>query len=152
MTIRWMFAALHLLALGIGLGAVWARGRALAHASDPISLQRVFTADNWWGAAAALWLITGLIRLMFLEKGIAYYNHNWLFLSKMALFVVMFLLELTPMITLIRWRRVLRRGGMPDLTRAPVFARSSLAQALILVVMVLAATGMARGYGSFRGR
>ncbi len=29
MTIRWLLAALHLLALGIGLGAIWARGRAL---------------------------------------------------------------------------------------------------------------------------
>ena len=26
MTIRWLLAAVHLLALGIGLGAVWARG------------------------------------------------------------------------------------------------------------------------------
>ena len=29
MTIRWILAALHLLALGIGLGAVWSRGRLL---------------------------------------------------------------------------------------------------------------------------
>ena len=27
--VRWGVAALHLLALGIGFGAVWARGRAL---------------------------------------------------------------------------------------------------------------------------
>ena len=29
MTIRWLLAAFHLLALGIGLESVWARGRAL---------------------------------------------------------------------------------------------------------------------------
>lgn len=149
MTMRWLFAALHLLALGIGLGAVWARGRALAHASDRASLQRAFTADNWWGGAAALWIVTGLTRLWFLEKGPAYYAHNWLFLSKMALFLVIFLLEVTPMITLIRWRGVVRRGGTPDLARAPVFARISLAQAFIIIVMVVAATGMARGFGVF---
>ena len=29
MSIRWILAALHLFGLAIGLGAVWARGRAL---------------------------------------------------------------------------------------------------------------------------
>src|SRR6266516_1564764 len=30
MTIRWLLAAVHLLALGVGLGAVWARGSRVA--------------------------------------------------------------------------------------------------------------------------
>ena len=34
MTVRWLLAAVHLLALGVGLGAVWARGRALAGELD----------------------------------------------------------------------------------------------------------------------
>ena len=33
MTLRWLLAAVHLLALGIGLGAVWARARSLAGGS-----------------------------------------------------------------------------------------------------------------------
>jgi putative membrane protein len=147
--LRWLFAALHLLALGIGLGAVWARSRALAQVSNRVDLQRAFTADNWWGIAAVLWLVTGLARLFFLEKGTAYYFHNGLFLAKMGLFVTIFLLELAPMITLIRWRAVIRRGGMPELTRAPTFARISLAEAMIVIAMIAAATGMARGYGAF---
>ncbi len=149
MTLYWLFAALHLLALGIGLGAIWARGRALNHISDAASLQRVFVADNWWGAAALLWLITGLIRLFLLEKGTVYYFQNWLFLLKMALFLLVFLLELAPMITFIRWRIAVRRGVTPEFTRAPFFARISTVQALLIIGMVLAATGMARGYGAF---
>src|SRR6266511_1832568 len=54
MTIRWLLAALHLLALGIGLGAVWARGRALRDALDASGLRRAFHADAWWGIAAVL--------------------------------------------------------------------------------------------------
>jgi len=34
MTIRWLLAAVHLLAVGEALGAVWARGRALAAELD----------------------------------------------------------------------------------------------------------------------
>jgi len=46
MTIRWLLAALHLLALGIGLGAVWARGRALQADLDVSGLRRVVYADT----------------------------------------------------------------------------------------------------------
>jgi len=49
MTIRWLLAAVHLLALGVGLGAVWARGRALQAQRDVPGLRRVFYADTWWG-------------------------------------------------------------------------------------------------------
>lgn len=74
MWLRWMVAALHLLALGVGLGAVWARGRALHGVLDAQGLQRVFYADNLWGIAAALWITTGLARAFAgLEKGSDYY-------------------------------------------------------------------------------
>ena len=62
MTIRWLLAALHLLALGIGLGAVWVRGNALRGQPDKPALQQAFLADTFWGIAAALWIVTGLLR------------------------------------------------------------------------------------------
>jgi len=46
--VRWIVAALHLLALGIGLGAVWVRARALRR-PDPDSLRSAFAADAAWG-------------------------------------------------------------------------------------------------------
>jgi putative membrane protein len=149
MALRWLFAALHFLALGIGLGAVWARGRALAHLSDSSGLRRVFVADNWWGVAALLWLATGIVRLFWLEKGTSYYFNNWVFWLKMGLFLIVFLLELLPMITFIRWRISVGKDGTPDLRRATLFARISTVQALLIVAMVVAASGMARGYGTF---
>jgi len=148
-TVRWLLAAVHLLALGIGLGAVWARGRALRGPFDRAGLYRVFAADNWWAAAAALWLGTGLIRLFSsLEKGRTYYFTNTYFLAKMGLFVLIVLLELTPIVTLIRWRNSVRQGSTPDTSRAAVLARISVLQAVIVVAMVFAATAMARGLGA----
>src|SRR2546428_13590285 len=127
MTIRWLLAALHLLALGIGLGAVWARGRALRGDLDGPGLRRVFYADTWWGVAALVWIGTGLVRAFGgFEKGSFYYLHNHLFWTKMGLLAAILILELGPMIALIRWRVAVGRGNVPD-TRAPSgFARVSL--------------------------
>lgn len=145
---RWMLAALHLLALGMGMGAVWARGRALRGALDTAGLRRVFYADNWWGAAAAVWLSTGLLRAFAgFEKGASYYVHNHLFLAKMALFVLILVLELRPMIALIGWRRTLGRGETVVPRSARTFGTISFVQAGLLILMVIAATGMARGHG-----
>ncbi|MGI9042126.1 MAG: DUF2214 family protein, partial [Gemmatimonadales bacterium] len=112
MTVRWLFAAFHLLALGIGLGAVWARARALEGPFDAAGLRRVFSADAWWGVAAGLWIVTGLIRAFAgLEKGSTYYLHNHVFWLKMALLVLILILEVSPMVTLVRWRAQTSRGG-----------------------------------------
>jgi putative membrane protein len=152
MTVRWLLAALHLLALGIGLGSVWARGRALRVPQlDAASLRRVFYADNWWGFAALVWIATGVARAFGgFEKGTFYYVHNSVFWTKMVLLALILALELQPMITLIGWRRSLAHGQQPDTRRAPRLASISFVQAAIVVLMVLAATAMARGYGTPR--
>lgn len=100
------------------------------------------------GLAAALWIGTGLWRLLAgLEKDTSYYFHNHIFLGKMALFAVILALEIRPMITLIAWRRRLARGEQPDIRAAPLLARLSYAQAGIVVLMVFLAAATARGYG-----
>jgi putative membrane protein len=148
MTARWLAASLHLLALGIGLGAVWARGRALRSPLDAGNLRQVFFADTFWGLAAVLWISTGVWRLLAgLEKGTGYYLQNHLFLTKMALLGLVLLLEIRPMITLIRWRMTVSRGEAPDTRAAPLLARISFVQAWLIVLMVFAAAAMARGMG-----
>ena len=144
----WIFAALHLLGLGIGLGSVWVRGQALRGPLDANALSRVFKADGWWGGAAFIWLSTGLVRLLTsLEKGPAYYFQNSFFHAKLALFVLILMLEIMPMVTLIRWRKAVKQGNAPDTSRARAMARISTVQAILVVLIVFAAAGMARGLG-----
>ena len=150
--LRITLAALHLVALGIGLGAVWARARGLgARPLDRASVRRGFAADGWWGVAAVLWLATGLWRLLAgTEKATAYYVANHIFLAKMGFFVAILLLELWPAITLMRWRRVAARSGAswtPDGSTAARVRAISYLEALLVVAMVIAAVMMARGYG-----
>lgn len=148
MLIRWLFAALHLLGLGIGLGAVWARARALRGPLDSAGLRRVFSADGWWGVAAAIWIGTGLVRMIGgLEKGLDYYLGSHLFWGKMTLLLAILVLEIAPAAALVRWRVQLARGGSPDTRLAGRFARISYVQAVLVLLMVLAATAMARGIG-----
>ena len=149
MTLRWLVAFLHLLALGIGLGAVWMRGRALRGSLDTLGLRRVFAADNVWGLAAILWISTGVWRAFGgLEKGTTYYVTNPLFHAKMGLLGLIIALEVWPIITLIRWRSRHGKGATVDTAAAPALARISVIQAALVVLMVLAATALARGLGT----
>ena len=147
--LRWSLAALHLLGLAIGLGAVWARARSLSERPlDPPALRRAFAADSWWGVSAILLIATGLWRLLAgTEKPTAYYMSSHAFLAKMALLAGILLLEIWPMITLIRWRLLVGKGASPDTAPSASIARISYLQALLLIGMVFAATAMARGLG-----
>ena len=148
MALQWLLAALHLLGLGIGLGAVYARSNALRGVLDGPGLRRVFLADTWWAVAAGLWIVTGLVRAFGgFEKGTDYYLQNHLFLTKMGLLLLVLLLEIGPMVRLIVWRRSLAQGVMPDTTSASRYARVSMIQAFLVLLMAAAATGMARGFG-----
>jgi putative membrane protein len=148
MALRLLLAVLHLLGLGIGLGAVWARARALRGELDKLGLKRVFEADTWWGVAALIWIGTGLLRAFAgFEKGSAYYLGNHFFWLKMTLLIVVLALEVAPMVGLIRWRVASGKGQAVDLRLAPRFALISQIQAGLIVVMVVAAALMARGFG-----
>jgi putative membrane protein len=148
-TLRWLIATLHLLALPIGLGAVFVRARSLSGTLDAACLRRVFRADTLWGVAAALWIATGLARAFGgLEKGSAYYLGAPIFYVKMSLFVTIFALEIWPMVTLIRWRARAARGEAIDTAPAPRLALISDIQTALVILMVFAATALARGIGS----
>jgi putative membrane protein len=147
MLMRWLLATLHLLALPMGLGAIGMRSRALRKAHSAADLPAVFLADNLWGAAAILWIATGLLRAFGgYEKGSEYYLHDRVFFIKMGMLVLILLLELWPMSTLIRWRIKVRRAVPLDTSPAAALARISALQAVLVVLMVFAATALARGF------
>jgi putative membrane protein len=146
MTMRWLFAYLHLLALPIGAAAIVTRALAFRSIPHGGSFRRVFLADIWWAVAGVLWVTTGLTRyLSGLEKGTDYYNGNAFFLAKMALLVLVFVLEVPSGITLVRWRLALKKGQEIDTAKAIGLARLNYLQAALAVLMVACATAMARG-------
>lgn len=146
MTTRYLFAVLHLLALAIGIAAVYARGLALRKLKAPEDLSAVFHADGWYGLAALIWVGSGLMRAFGgLEKGTEFYLESHWFMGKMGLFALVFALELFPMITFINWRGQVRKGRVVELARAPLLARLTFLQLPLLVLIVFMAAAMARG-------
>src|SRR5262249_39695893 len=142
--------ALHYLALALGLGAVFARGRRLRDLErapdDERARTALFQADTLWGVAALLWLVTGGARAFGgLGRDKEFYLRNGFFFVKMGLFVLVLVLEIYPMITLIRWRRTRSRGVA--ITRAPYQAliRLNDAEVALVVLIPFVAALMARG-------
>lgn len=148
MLIQWVLASLHLVALGIGLGAIVVRAGALRATPVGSQLSRAFTADGLWGGAALLWISTGLWRAFGgVEKGTDYYLQNNAFWIKMSLLGLILALEVWPMITLVRWRRSQAQKQPIDFAPARAMSNISLLQAMLVVAMVFAAAAMARGIG-----
>lgn len=137
-----LLAGLHYLALGLGFASITLR----AHGFSQRQISTVLRADNGWGIASLLWILSGLWRALGgLEKGESYYAGNLLFWLKMGLFGLIFLLELRPMITLIRLR--LRQESTLSPSQMQRFSRISWIQTALLCGVVFCASFMARGYG-----
>ena len=132
---------------------MWARARALSdslrHPEDPRALRRAFVGDAWWGIAAVVWIVTGLWRLFGqTEKTSSYYVESNAFVVKMALFLIVFALEIWPMTTLMRWRRKRAEPDPRDVGRIEII---SYVQCALVGAIALAAVTMARGYGMRSG-
>ena len=145
-----IISALHVLALALGLGSVYARGRALRGPLDAGGLRRLFAADSVWGVAALLWLVTGLLRAFGgLEKGTQFYLTSNLFWVKLTLFGIIVLLG------------ILADGHLQPAGASPAVAGSGRSiprraralyvvnhvQMALVVVIVFVASFMARGIG-----
>jgi putative membrane protein len=140
-----LLSAIHVLTLALGLGAVFIRGRALAGPLDEAGWNRLLTADNLWGAAAGLWIASGLARVFLGGKEPGFYWHNGFFWIKLALFGLVFALELTPMMTFIRVRTARRRGTALPRFSVEAYRRINTAEVVLVVAIVFAAAFMARG-------
>ena len=140
-----LLSAVHVLTLALGLGAIFLRGRALARPLDEAGWDRLLAADNAWGIAAGLWIASGLGRVFFGGKEPAFYWHNGFFWVKLALFGIVFLIELTPMMTFIRVRSARRRHAALPRFPLAAYRRINAAEVVFVIAIVFAAAFMARG-------
>jgi putative membrane protein len=140
-----LLSAVHVLTLALGLGAVFMRGRALASPLDDAGWRRLLAADTAWGIAAGLWIASGLGRVFFGGKEPAFYLNNGFFWVKLALFGLVFALELVPMMTFIHVRSARSRGAALPRFSVQAYRRINTAEVVLVVAIVFAAAFMARG-------
>ena len=148
MNTSYFLASLHILTFGVGFYAIWTRANAFKKLKDVSGLNEVFKADNLWSIAALLWIATGLWRAFGgLAKGSDYYLHSKTFIAKMAVFLLVFIIEIKPMVTLIRWRIKRKKNEAIDFSSARLLSVLSQIELVLVTIIVFLATAMARGIG-----
>jgi putative membrane protein len=114
-------------------------------------VERLVTVDRVYGIAAGAVLVTGVLRVVLGAKGAAWYGHNWLLWTKLALFVVVGLLSIRPTLRFAGWRKALRAtGALPEAGEVRQVRRWVMQQAHIIPLIPLAAVFLARGFGDLR--
>jgi putative membrane protein len=145
MVVAALLSAIHLLTLALGLGAIFARGRALAMPLDETGWRRLLAADNAWGVAALLWIASGLARVFFGGKQPDFYWRNGFFWLKLGLFGLIFMLEQAPMTTFIRARIARRQGAPVPQFPVNVYRHINRIELALVMTIVVVAAFMARG-------
>ena len=149
MIVAALLSSIHMLTLALGVGGIFARGRALSQPLDAAGWRRLLAADNIWGAAAVLWIASGLGRVFFGGREPSFYWRNGLFWVKLGLFGLVFLLELAPMTTFIRVRIAQRRGAALPTFEIDTYRRINAIELSLVVAIVFVAAFMARGAWMF---
>ena len=145
MVVAALLSAIHMLTLALGVGGVFARGLALSRPLDDAGWKRLLAADTVWGVAAVLWIASGLGRVFFGGKEPSFYWRNGFFWVKLALFGVVFALELAPMMTFVRVRRARSHGVARPRFSIEAYRRINAAELALVVTIVFVAAFMARG-------
>ncbi|MDZ4191685.1 MAG: DUF2214 family protein [Pseudomonas sp.] len=118
----------------------------------PLDLSRarsLMITDLVYGICAGLVLATGVARVLWFGKGATYYMGNSLFHAKLGLFILVGLLSILPTVVFIKWRKTVKAGQVPapSARQVRLVTWSIRIELLLLLVIPLLATLMARGYG-----
>jgi len=110
--------------------------------------RRLAGIDAVFFASALAALATGLLRLFFYAKGVSFYTGNWTFWVKMALYVIIAVISITPTRTFLRWKRAAaERGTAPAGDEIAAARRLIHIELGLLALMPVMAVLMARGIG-----
>src|SRR5580765_7688776 len=97
--------------------------------------RRLINVDAIYGIAAMTLIAVGVVRVVWFEKGSAYYLHSAPFIAKMILFAAIGLLSIRPTMTFLSWRKTLADNRVPVLAAD---AQRSLRRTVHLELALLA--------------
>ena len=80
---------------------------------DAAVARRLVRTDAVYGIAAAIVVAAGVLRAVYFEKGLDYYQHSLPFLFKLGLFALAGLVSIAPTRQFLAWRRQARQGFEP---------------------------------------
>jgi len=117
---------------------------------QPLSLssaKSLRTLDSIYGVSAMLIVVMGILRVIYFEKGTAYYLHNHAFMLKMTAFIVVGLLSIYPTMIFLRWGPALKQNQLPQVSpaQATKIRRVLHLELAGVVIIILGAVLMAKG-------
>lgn len=133
----------HLLVIGLAImlamELAYLRGQV-------VPVKKLAGLDGGYGATAVLVLLVGVARVIWGEKGWAYYRGNPWFWAKVATFLLIGVLSIAPTIAFLKWRRAAKADPTyappaAEVARAAGFVRGEV---LLLFPLVAFAAVMAR--------
>jgi putative membrane protein len=112
-------------------------------------LLRLGRLDVAYGILATLILIIGFGRVFFGAKPWDFYIYNWTFWAKIAAFVAVGVLSISPTLRIARWRNaaVSDPAFRPPSAEIVSVRKSMHYEAIVFVLIPIFAALMARGYG-----
>ncbi|WP_394791885.1 DUF2214 family protein [Rhodoferax sp.] len=150
MLINAVFAFLHFSAVFGIFATVFGCWLLLRQMPSCAQARQIQVCDRWYGVCAASVLVVGLLRVVYFEKGLAFYASSPFFALKMALFLLVGLLSIYPSVQFIHWGRQTGQGLPPQISKQQ-FSRLRLLLSLELIVLfgvALCAALMAKGVGA----
>jgi len=146
-----LFAFLHHLAAFMLVAAVCIEFALIREPLSDHIARKLIRVDVLYGVSAGAILIIGFLRVMYFEKGPAFYFSNTFFLLKLLLFVLVGLLSIRPTREFLSWRGPLKAGRLPVVEPARIRrVRQAVNLELVAIaLLLLCAALMAHGVGSF---
>ncbi len=139
---------LHYIGIMVLMGSLITEHVVLKPGINKSQIKSLATTDLIYGIAAAVVLVTGLLRWFVVDvKGAEFFNKNPLFHIKVTLFVVIVILSIFPTLKFLKWRKSVRKGQEVVVTEAEakkqlMFIRIEL---LLLAIIPLLAVMVSMG-------
>jgi len=147
MSISAIFSFLHFAAVFGIVGTIFFEWLTLSESPSHAEATRLQRCDRWYGMFAIGVLVVGALRVVYFEKGSAFYLANPFFHLKIGLFILLGLLSIYPTVRFVKWQAETRQGLAPVVSTSQYRAMRTILRLEVVLVLAIAlsAAFMARG-------
>jgi len=137
----------HFMAVFAIVGALVAEQFLIARTMTRLEIKRIAKVDAIYGMGALAVLIAGLLLWFWVGKPTSFYSRNWLFHTKLTLFIVLGLVSIYPTIFFLKNRKGKDQDSIVEVPNS-IFLLLRI-ELIILIIMPILATMMSLGIGTF---
>ena len=144
-----VLAYLHFIAIFMLFAFMTAEAMLLRQPLDAPRIRLLGRIDLWYFGSAMAALLTGFLRLGLGAKGADFYLSSWPIYVKIALFVAVGVISVSPTLAFVRWRRALDHDAawLPAAQEQKRFRRLVMLQLHLAALIPAVAVVMSRGLG-----